>query len=301
MLISEYSASPVKCLLAGLSSPSAHIRHFAQTELTYLATSSSQPSDFRKTLFTDLTLMPSDNASAQNMTATAWQEVWRKELLVLGKHYRTLERRGAPPSLSSSGGGGGAASGGGGSQSADLSVKPATTLKPRSDPGIFLKPRPQALDAIAAPTAPPHSSLQLPPAPPQYRNTAPPPAEPSRVPKIFTSLSKPSQPPPPPSFSSSAPSSGGQAPAPPAGMVERVEAYGVRGFWWVWGKMPSDVREVAKRRSEWVRRILWREQGRGWIRASLPGRRGDLMIVEGEHVFHFVHQRCFFRSPAAKM
>lgn len=189
-------------------------------------------------------------------------------MVLLGQSYRTLDRRGATPAPTQS------SSTGGDLTSSGAHGRPVASLNPKSDPSIFLNPRPVPLDAIAAPTAPPHASLQ--PAP-QYRQAAPPPPEPSRVPKIFTSLSPSPQPPTPQQ----------PAPAPSAvttsSLTDKSKQLGLDGLSWTWSKLPGDVREVGERRFEWLRRIMWREQGRGWIRASLPHRREDVLVVKGRY------------------
>jgi hypothetical protein len=120
MLISHHSAASTKCLLAGLAAPSDYIRHFAQFELAHLAVTAP---DRRREIFADM-----------STPSTAWAELWRTEMVLLGKSYQAL-RTGGLPAVSTS-----VASSGAPAASASGPTSDGPTQKhlvPKSDPAIF--------------------------------------------------------------------------------------------------------------------------------------------------------------------
>ncbi|KAG8962608.1 hypothetical protein FRC03_003977 [Tulasnella sp. 419] len=94
--LSLYATNPTECLVAGITSKSedGYYQGFALAELAELAKSSGNAAvNRRKTIFSDLKTPPS---------ASAWSLICRETLIVLGKDYQTLLKRGtsapaAPP------------------------------------------------------------------------------------------------------------------------------------------------------------------------------------------------------------
>jgi nucleoporin NDC1 len=80
------TANPFLTLISGASSSHAYFRYFAYAELKQLATEGSPAAGTRRTaMFGD-----------QKYNPTMWSALAREALLLLGKDYQLLLRRGKP-------------------------------------------------------------------------------------------------------------------------------------------------------------------------------------------------------------
>lgn len=201
---------------------------------------------------------------------TTWEEVWRSQMVLLGKSYQRLLARGAPPSAPASASSSASQDPQSNNNQQQASFHGPTSLRPQTGQPIFLNQRPAVPPIVS-------SILSAPPAAasaPAPRAPAPPPSlgPTSQVPSIFTQHSLP-------------PTS---APAPtPAPAPRGVAAAG--GVWALvqkiggaaWSVVPGEAREAVENQLGWLRRVEGRELGRGLVRRSLgvEGQKGDSVLV----------------------
>jgi hypothetical protein len=269
MLISHHSAAPTKCLLAGLAAPSDYIRHFAQFELAHLAVTAP---DRRREIFADM-----------STPSTAWAELWRTEMVLLGKSYQAL-RTGGLPAVSTS-----VASSGAPAASASGPTSDGPTQKhlvPKSDPAIFKHAPKTMYDSLSS--GPTQSAQPAPAlAPPPTRQA---PSTPSTVPAIFTQKSQASQAPTQPPARQYAPST-----AAPS-MLATVRGYALKIWWAVYGRVPGEMRATLESNLAPIRQALVRETIKGQTRAPLPNRDVDMLTIQSSCLFR---ASVLFRRPLA--
>lgn len=256
MLISQHSATPTKCLLAGLAAPSAYIRHFAQFELAHLAVTAP---DRRREIFADM-----------STPSTAWAELWRSEMVLLGKSYQTLRTGGtssAPASASSP-----VAATSSPSQASGSPVQKQLALK--SDPAIFKHAPKTVYDSLAS--GPTQTSHPTPPPAPAPARQAP--AAPSTVPAIFTQKSQANQAP-------AQPAAPRYAPAPPTpSTLAKVRGFALKAWRAAYGRVPGEMREKLEGNLAPIRQILVCEKAKGQTKAPLPNRDVDMLTIQSAYL-----------------
>ncbi|CDZ97333.1 Nucleoporin protein Ndc1-Nup [Phaffia rhodozyma] len=250
MMISQNSASPIKCLLAGLASTSPYFKHFAQFEIAHCAVTSTQR---RLDVYSDM-----------SSPTTFWNEVWRAEMVLLGRSYQALLNRGLTASAFSS-----MYPSGPSNQSTSPDLHGASVIHPQHNNAIFLQPKKHVYDSLAS------SQTDLPPSPsPAPRRALPSQSSaPSKVPAIFTSgLSEQA-----PSQSQPAPQRATQS---SKSIGDRAVEVLARIWWVVWEGMPRDFKTAAEIRLSPVRRMLVRLKVRGTVRRCLKTRQLDVLAIQ---------------------
>lgn len=197
---------------------------------------------------------------------TAWNDVWRAEMVLLGQSYQTLLKRGAKPvarapSTSSS------------SNAPEPIYNVSTSIKPKTG-SVFLPSKKSLSDSVSsgsASTSAPAPRVQPAPSPPVL------PSAPtiSRVPSIFTS-------------SVEAPASSKPAPAAPAPRAPEpapsalASAFGAlsKVGTFIWTRLPEELRATVKVGVQPLSRGLARQRVLGSVASCLPNRDDDRLIIE---------------------